>query len=285
MSHRVRLLTFLFASVLFAAGPDLDQARKLYSLTDYEQSLKVLQAIPAKNAAVYFWIGRNQYMLGDYKKASEAFEKVVQAEPANSDAALWLGRAMGRRAETSSLFTAPAYAGKARTFFEKAVELNPRNLEALSDLFEYYLEAPGLLGGGFDKAQATAAKMAGIEPAEGYWAQAKLAEKRKEFRSAEEQLRRAIEASPQQIGRVLDLVRFLVRQERFQEADQSLAKAEKIAPNSPKLLYVKADSYIKQHKNLDQAKELLKRYMSSELTPDDPPRSDAAKLLRQAQGS
>ena len=126
--------------------------------------------------------------------------------------------------------------------------------------------------------------MGAIEPADGYWAQAKIAEKHKELRGAEEQLRRAIEASPRGVGRFIDLAKFLAKQGRFQEADQSLARAETIAPESPRLMFVKADLYIRQGKNLDIAKDLLKRYMSSTLTPDDPPRSEAAKLLKQAQG-
>jgi len=237
----VRFALLFVSTLLLASGADLEQARRLYSLTEFEKSLAVLQAIPQKNATVNLWIGRNYYMLGEYKKATEILEKSAAADATNSDTYLWLGRAWGRRAETSTVLTAPGHASRARQNFEKAVELNPQNLEALSDLFEYYLEAPGLLGGGFDKAQAVAGKMAAIEPAEGFWARAKLAEKRKEFRSAEEQLRNAIEASPQQVGRVIDLARFFIKHGRFQEADQSLAKAEKIAPDSPRLLYVKAD--------------------------------------------
>ncbi len=141
---------------MWAAGPEFDQARKLYNLTEFEQSLKILQAIPQKDGAVYELVGRNYYMQGDFKKATEALEKAVAAEPGNSEFNLWLGRAYGRRAETSSLFTAPGHASKARQYFEKAAQLNPRNLEAQSDLFEYYLEAPGFLGGGFEKAAATA---------------------------------------------------------------------------------------------------------------------------------
>jgi tetratricopeptide (TPR) repeat protein len=279
---RFALLSIFFAWMLPAA--DLEQARRLYSLTDFEQSLKVLQAVPARTPEVNLLIGRNLYMLGEYKKATEVLAGVVAAEPRNSDAYLWLGRAWGRRAETSSVLTAPSHASKARQNFERAVELNPRNTEALSDLFEYYLEAPGFLGGGFDKAQAIAGKMAELNPAEGYWAKAKLAEDRKEFGSAEAQLRRAMEAAPKEVGRVIDLVRFLIQQKRYEEAAQSLSAAEKIAPESPRILFERAELYIQQHKNLDVASELLKRYMSSRLTPDDPPRSDAAKLLRQAQG-
>jgi len=269
---------------LWAAGPEFDRARKLYNLTEFDQSLKILQVIPQKDGAVYDLIGRNYYMQGDFKKATEALEKAVAVDPGNSEFNLWLGRAYGRRAETSSLITAPGYASKARQYFEKAAQLNPRNLEAQSDLFEYYLEAPGFLGGGFEKAAATAEQIAGINPAEGHWAQARLDEQRKEFSSAEEQLRRAIELTPHQVGRLVDLARLLAKQGRMEEADQSFARAEAIAPNSPKVLFAKADVYIKTNRNLNIAKDLLKRYLSLALTPEDPPRSQAEKLLKQLQG-
>ena len=282
MKPLVLLIGLTFA--MWAGGPEFERARKLYNLTEFEQSLKILQALPQKDASVHDLIGRNYYMQGDFKNATEALEKAVTAEPDNSEFNLWLGRAYGRRAETSNLFTAPGHASKARQYFEKAAQLNPRNLEAQSDLFEYYLEAPGFLGGGFEKAAATAEQIGRINPAEGYWAQAKLAEKRKEFSSAEEQLRRAIELTPHQVGRLIDLARLLAKQGRMEEAEQSFARAEAIAPDSPKVMFARADVYIKTGQNLNVAKDLLKRYLSLALTPEDPPRSQAEKLLKQAQG-
>ena len=286
VGDRVSRLFVLFgwASLVFAGSPDLDRAHQLYNLTDYDQSLKILHALPNKDAAAYELIGRNHYMLGEFKKATEFLEKALAAEPGSSDYTMWLARAYGRRAETSGPFTAFGHASRARQYFEKAVQLNPRNLEALNDLFEYYSEAPGILGGGLDKAQAIAAQIGRVDPAEGLWAQAKIAEKRKEFGSAEEQLRRAIEIAPHQVGRLVDLARLLARQGPFQESDQSIARAEKIAPNSPKLMYDKAEIYIKHGRNLDVAKDLLKRYLTCDLTPEDPPRSQAEKLLRQVRG-
>ena len=273
------------ATLLAASAGEFDRARKLYNLTDFDGSLKVLQAIPDKDGPVYEFIGRNYYMQGDYKKATEALDRAATADPENGEIALWLARAWGRRAETSSPFTAPGHASKARQWFEKAVDLNPKNIEAWSDLFEYYLEAPGFLGGGVDKAQGVAVKMGNLDPSEGHWAQAKLAEKRKELNSAEDHLRRAIDASPQRVGRFLDLAKFLARQGRFQEADQSIARAEKLAPDSPKLIFGKADIYIRSGRNLDVAKELLKHYMTMKLSPEDPTRADAARLLKQAEKS
>jgi len=272
------------AALAGAAGPELVEARKLYNSTDFDASLKVLQAIPSKDGAVYELIGRNYYMQTDYKRAAEALEKAFAMEPSNAEYALWLGRAWGRRAEISLPFTAPGYASRARQYFERSVQINPMNLEAQSDLFEYYLEAPGFLGGGLEKAQATAARISQISPAEGQWAEAKLAEKRKESSSAEAHLRRAVELAPQQVGKIVELARFLMKQGRYQEADQNFDRAEKVAPGSPRPIFARADAYIKAHHNLDVAKQLLKRYMSMNLNVDDPPRSEAAKLLRQAQG-
>jgi len=277
-------LILVAAGAIWADGPAYDQAHKLYNSTDFQQSIKVLLAIPSKDAAVYALLGRNYYMEGDFKKASEALEQSFQLDPTNAEYALWLGRAFGRRAETASPFTAPGYAARTRQYLEKAVALNPANLEAQSDLFEYYLEAPGFLGGGMEKAEAVAQQVGGISPPEGLAMEAKLAERRKEYSSAEEQLRRALDVAPLQAGRFLDLARFLVRRGRLDEADQVLARAGKASPNNLKLMYATAEIYVKAHHNLDVAKELLKRYLSATITPEDPPKSEAAKLLRQVQG-
>ena len=283
---RLKCLISMFglAWMAWAAGPDLDRASKLYNITEFQQSLEVLQAVPNKDAAVYELMGRDYYGRGEFQKAIEALEKAAVLAPGNSGVYLWLGRSYGRRAETSSMITAPGFANKARRFFETAAQLNPANLEAQSDLFEYYLEAPGFLGGGLDKAEATAAQMGRISPSEGQWAEAKLAEKRKESSSAEAHLRRAIELAPQQVGKLLELARFLTKQGRYQEADQSFERAEQVAPNDARVVFARAESYVKTHRNLEVARNLLKRYMSMDLNAEDPPRSEAANLLRQAQG-
>ena len=284
MRHLACMALMAVGPLLAASSPDLDQARKLYQLTDYESSLAILQSVQPKDGPALELIGRNHYMQGEYKKATEILEKAVAADPGNSEYELWLGRAFGRRAETASPFTAAGNANKARQHFEKAVQLAPGNMDALSDLFEYYLEAPGFMGGGLDKATATAGQMAAIDPVEGHWAQARLAEKKKEFHTAEEHLQRAAEMAPEKVGKLVDLARFLAKQGRYQESEQSFRKAEKIAPNSPRVIYARADTYVQEGRNLDTARQLLKRYLQAELTPDDPSRADAEKLLKKASG-
>jgi len=126
---------------------------------------------------------------GRLQTLHEAFEKAAAAEPSNSKYQNWLGRAYGRRAESSNPLSAPGLAVKARTAFEKAVDLNPANIEAMNDLFSYYIEAPGFLGGGLDKAEALAEKMKSRHAAEYHAALARLADRRKQPEIAERHLR------------------------------------------------------------------------------------------------
>jgi tetratricopeptide (TPR) repeat protein len=279
------LIVFLLALSCLHAQDELKQAERLYQRTDYRASLSVLKQVQAPTAPVYFLAGKNYFMLGDFKRAGEAFEKAAALEPTSSNYALWLGRAFGRRAETSSPLFAPGHASKARQYFERAVELDPHNEEALNDLFDYYLQAPGFLGGGYDKAETLAKRIAERDEAEGHFAAAQLADKRKNFDTAEKQLRRAMELAPRQVGRVLDLARYLAKRGRIQESEAAFEQAEKLDPNNPKVCFDRARTYIEQKRNLDKAKDLLIRYLGSDLTPDDPPREDAEKLLKQVSGA
>jgi tetratricopeptide (TPR) repeat protein len=267
-----------------AFGQVNPKAEELYRQTDYRGSLALLNQSCA-DGAVNNLIGRDYFMMGDFKKATDYFGKSVESDPASTDFALWLGRGWGRRAETSNPLFAPGYASKAREWLERSVALDGRNREALSDLFDYYLEAPGFLGGGYDKAESIARKIADADPAEGYFARAKLAEKRSEFSAAELQFRRALELAPKQVGRIIDLARFLASQGRNRESDALFAKAEQMEPDAPKVWYARADTLIKTKRNPAEAKRLLERYLAASITPDDPSKEDASRLLRRLSGA
>jgi tetratricopeptide (TPR) repeat protein len=261
-----------------------DQAEGLYQRTDYQAAVDLLNKQNPKDAAIYELMGRCYYGLADFKKATETLEHAVAMDSSNSNYFLWLGRAYGRRAETSAFVTAPGHANKARANFERAVALDPRNLPALNDLFEYYLQAPGFLGGGFEKASALAEKIRPLDPIEYHFTQARLAEQRKKFNDAEAQLRRAVDLAPRQAGRIIDLAKFLAKHGRYQESEAAFQTAHKIEPHNHKLLFEQAATYIETNRNLEMARALLKRYLDASLTPDDPPRQEAERLLKVSSG-
>jgi Flp pilus assembly protein TadD len=284
MSLRVLMVVLVLAPGLF--GQELlSKAQNLYGRTDYQGSLTVLGQSGISTAEAQYLTGKDQFMLGEYKKATAAFQRAFAMEPANSEYALWLGRSFGRRAETALPFMAPKYAAKARAYFEKAVALNPQSEEALNDLFDYYLEAPGFLGGGYDKAEQIAKRIGEFNPAQGHLAEAELADRRQQFDTVEDQLGRAVRLAPREVDRLLELARSLARQGRITESEAAFDQAERLAPKSPKVDFARAQIYVEQKRNLDRAKALLNQYLQSTLTPDDPSRAQAEKLLKEASGA
>jgi tetratricopeptide (TPR) repeat protein len=263
---------------------DLAKAEELYKHTEFEASLSHLDK-DSSDGATNFLIGRDYFMLVDFKKATAYLQRAITQEPTNAEYMDWLGRAYGKRAETSNPLMAPSLASKARQAFEKAVELDPRNSDALSDLFDYYLEAPGFLGGGYDKALVIADNTAKFDPAQGYFEKAKLAQKRKEFQAAENHLRQAISVAPREVGHFLALARFLATQGRNKESDAVFLEAQTKHPNSPQVWFAWASVLVKEKRDLGQAKTMLEQYVRASVTPDDPPKQEARRLLKEVGGA
>ena len=282
----MRVLSGLFLLVVAAgASPDVvRRASSLYQSTEYESSLQVLAEDPSPDAANFLLAGKNYFMMGDYKRATEFFEKALAISPNTSDYELWLGRAWGRRAETSNWLTAGVPASKARQCFERAVALDPSNREAKNDLFTFYLNAPGFLGGGMERAEALAKSIANERPPQYNFEEAQLAERRKDYAAAEAHLRRAMELAPAEPGRVVDLARFVAKRGRLAESDALFEQARKMEPSLPRVAFAEARVDIENQRNLEKARELLRLYLHARLTPDDPPRQEAEKLLRRAGG-
>jgi Flp pilus assembly protein TadD len=277
---------FLFLVTAAGASPDIvRRANDLYQRTDYTGSLHVLAGDPSPDAAAYLLTGKNYFMSGDYKKAVEFFEKGLAISPASSEYELWLGRAWGRRAETGGWLMATSHASRARQCFEKAVALDPHNREAKNDLFDFYLNAPGFLGGGMEKAEAAATSIAGERPAEYEFEEAQIADRKKDYAAAEEHLRRAMELAPSEAGRIVDLARYLAKRGRLKESDLLFEQASKMAPGQPRIAFAEASANIENHRGMKRARALLQSYLHAGLTPDDPPRQEAEKLLRRAGGS
>src|SRR5579863_10244455 len=95
------LIAFLLALPCLDGQDSFKRAEELYQRTDYKSSLTLLRDIATPAGAVYCLMGQDYFMLGEYKKATDSFEKALALQPSNSVYAHWLGRSFGRRAETS----------------------------------------------------------------------------------------------------------------------------------------------------------------------------------------
>ena len=126
--------------------------KKFYLIPILFLTLFVSAAFSETEIETSFEQGTALYEKEDYYSAKDIFEKLVALEPKNSNFHHWLGKCYGRIAETVSWIKAMSMAKKTRKAFEKAVALDEKNIDALEDLMQYYLEAPGFLGGSKKKA-------------------------------------------------------------------------------------------------------------------------------------
>lgn len=286
--RRVWLFIIVIGTAAAAVGPTRSpspehfRAEELYRRAEYRRAIDMLQACERRDAAAHALLGKALFQEGRPKEAVVALEKAVTGAPLSSDYYDWLGKAYGRVAETSSFVAALGWAKKTVRAFERAVELDPSNLEALSDVFEYYLQAPGIAGGGVEKADRVARQIGALNVAEGHWSQARLAEKRKDLAAAEREYRAAVGAAPNEVGRVLDVAAFLAAHGRYAESDALFRSAEAEHPDSAKVLYARAASYVQSKRRLGEAAALLERYLGMQTTADDPTRREASALLDSA---
>jgi tetratricopeptide (TPR) repeat protein len=142
---------------LFEQG-DITAAQQFFSTFVEEQPTDAVGA---------FYLGRTFFAQEQYEDAIEWLEKAVLLNEQNSDYHLWLGRAYGYQAQRTSVLWQLPLARRVRKHFERAVELNPDNIDARADLAEYYLKAPWFLGGSKEKAEAQAHEISQRNLAEG----------------------------------------------------------------------------------------------------------------------
>jgi len=223
------------------------------------------------DAASYNLLCRVYFSVNNWDRAIAACEKAISLDPNNSEFHLWLGRTYGEKADTVSFFSAAGLAKKVRNEFEKAVALDPKNWAARTDLAEFYLEAPGIVGGGQDKARTQAAALDSLNPAKAHWVRARLAEKNKDNALAEKEYRAAIEASHGGANAWLNLAGFYRKTGRFDEMHDALQHAAAAPMDQPEVLVDAASTLLRANRDLPFATQLLRRYLASKTVEQAPP--------------
>ena len=133
---------------------------------------------------------------GDRESPLPAAEKAVALDGRTAKYHRQLAEVLGVSAQHANVFQQALLARRFHKEIDAALTLDPRDTQAWRDLMEFYLLAPGIIGGDEGKAAATVQRLAAIDPAEGFLAQARLAAYHKQTEQTEESLRKAVEAQP-----------------------------------------------------------------------------------------
>jgi len=275
--------TLLIAVAAFATSPDIgSKAADLLNAGRADEAIVLLglrlKAQP-QDAQAYNLLARTYYSTGRWDQAVAAGEKAVALDPNNSAYHMWLGRMYGEKADHSSFVTAAGLAKKIRLEFERAVQLDSSNVDARSDLAEFYLEAPGFMGGGKDKAQQQAQSMAGQDAAAAHWLEARIAEKDKRYADAEREYKAAIESSGYHARYWLNLASFLKRQHRYAEMEAAISSAVNSDRKKPVNYVDAATLLVGASRNFIGAAQFIRKYLTGGPTTEEAPTFKAHYVL------
>jgi tetratricopeptide (TPR) repeat protein len=269
----VLLLALTFVAQLPAAADEkLSNAIRLYEKGSFKQAVELLRQEAKdspRNAETRFWLGKAYLKVQDWKAAVTELEKAVELEPSNAKYHQWLGRACGERASRAFITTAYSMAKRVVQEFETASRLSPEDMSIRFDLLEYYLQAPGMLGGGMDKAEAEARAIAGIDRQKGYAARANLYKNDKQWNKAKAELLQGAKEFPKSAAACEDIADYLFGRHDYEGA---LEWSRKALALNPELKYSRflAAAATRLHRDLEAAADELQALAAGSLSDDDP---------------
>ncbi len=234
-----------------------------------DKALSLLQDLPnggVDNAQALNLGCRVQFALADWDAAINDCQQAIRLNPQSSDTHMWLGRALGEKANKASFLSAYSLGKKVLAEFQLAAQLDPRNGEALSDLGEFYLEAPGVVGGGLEKAESVAEELDRVSPARADDLRAGIAGQRGNYGEAEALLKKALGDSAHPAHQWATLARFYAAHQRWTEMDDAIGNCEAAAARDPRAavaLYDAAGVLIKEKREPELAAKLLQEYVAS----------------------
>jgi len=241
-------------------------AKDLLDSGRVDDAVPMLQQQIARNpqdAGAHNLLCRAYFMMEEWDRGISACERARNLDPQNGLYYLWLGRIYGEKAARAGFLSAAGLAKKSRTAFERAVELDPKSWEARSDLAEFYVDAPAIVGGGKDKAREQAEALMPLDPGMGHWILARIAEKNKDTPGAEREYRDFIAASRSGVRAWVELAIFRRHTNRDDDMEEALQHVESARVDQAESLIDGASILLRTGRNYPLADRLLRRYLEN----------------------
>ena len=238
-------------------------------------------------ARILFEQGRAAMQARRFDDAAAAFERAVEINSARSEYHLWLGHAYTRQLATANFVRKGLIGRRIGPQYDKAVELDSTSIAAAEARVDFYLEAPGMVGGGVDKAKAEAARLTRLSAYHGGFAQAKIHEKSKAWDQAELEYRNLIRAFPDSSRPVVTLATLLENQARFTDAFAVIDARLERFPNDTIVIYQLGRAAALSGKELTRGEAALRKFLSLLGVSDPQSRASAhyrLGMIREKQG-
>jgi tetratricopeptide (TPR) repeat protein len=243
---------------------NLEAGRQAYETGEYAKAAQFLQQAAAKNpenGEVQLLLAKTYYETQQHDAAITSAEKAVAVEPRNSKFHEWLGRAYGAKAEHAAWFSAISLAKKTGKEFEKAVELDERNFAARQALIEFDCSAPGMVGGGEDKAHPEIEKLASLDAAEGHYAAGNCRRQKKDFAAADAEFTKALESHPNSADLLYDIGDYAMKHSQAERLISVADQGEQAAPADPRGKFYRAVALVLKKERPGEAERFLREYL------------------------
>jgi tetratricopeptide (TPR) repeat protein len=253
----------LSSGVTRAEETSLERARSAFEKGEYTQAIEILKTAAGSepNGDVYVLLARSYLELNQYDAAVNSAEKAVAIDPKNSEYHRWLGEAYGAKADHASMLSAYSLARKTQKEFDAAVQLDPHNFDAQQDLIEYDCTAPGMVGGGEEKAQPLIEKLMKMDAAEGHYATGICRAQKKNYEAADAEFSKALENKPKTAKRIYDIGDYFLERKNAEKLLVVADAGEELAPRDPRGKFYQGVALVLQEKKPVEAEKLLREYL------------------------
>lgn len=266
------LIAALFAIPASSGAQSTSDGVALFEARRYAEARTAFEAVAksdANDARAAYYLGRIALVDGDAGKAQHWLERAVKLDGSNASYHHWLGRAYSREALRAGKFRQMKLAGRIRDEFKAAVALDPNDVEARSDLMQYYLVVPGVMGGSEDRAREQAAEIRKRNAFRGHLAEGAIAERKKDGAGAEREFTAATTAFPDSLQGSYVLASYYSRRNDWERAfaicDRLISQRDDAVA---KYYFGRMASMSGQH--LDRGAELLRQYLQRRPDDSDP---------------
>lgn len=274
MFCRLAMIASLLVLPATLPGAELKEGMANFEAGQFDaarENFKVALEEEPGNGQAAFMLGRIALEQYEIKDAIRWFQRATELEPESSRYHQYLGEALGRLLSEAGTLTRMRKGPDMRKAFATAVELDPENLEARMGLVSYYLNAPKIGGGGRDKAEAEARRIAEIEKQAGHeaWLQIYLHVDELDAALLEvEQLRRM---DPGNEKALLLQGLLLTRQEKFEPAAAHFEAWLAREPEQMQAAYQLGRISALSGLNPARGEAAMLMYLQHRPGPDDPP--------------
>src|ERR1700739_2683700 len=224
---------FFCFSALHAESRVPAAAKSAFAAGNYSKAIEILNreaAVSPHDPEVQYLLARCYFENEEFDHGIAPAEAAVSLEPKNPGYHELLGRIYGEKADRSGWLSALSLAKKARKEFETAVRLDERNFSAMQALIEFDCSAPGIAGGGEDKARPEIEKLGALDAAEGRYAAGNCRRQKKDFEAADAEFRKSLALHPKSADLIYDIGDHYMKRSQPDRLQLVIEEGERVAP-------------------------------------------------------